>query len=176
MWVYAHANPAAPRSGEIYTSTWRPERKYWGTSLVPQSPNLHTALACPNPAWMLHMNTRQDTGAERDQETGLWFPADWKCAIRPHQQTQSRGLCPSGEALTTTQPLGTPSEGWDKLAAVWVLDCPLLGRNRRTHASQGLALWQLWRTISLHFRVKHGSGGAEGCMSSASAPTCSTSE
>lgn len=66
--VYAHANPAAPQSGEACTSTWRPERKCWDTSLVFQSPNLHTALAYLNPAWMLHMNMKQGTRAERGQE------------------------------------------------------------------------------------------------------------
>lgn len=94
------------------------------------------------------------------------------CAATPKQHRQSHVSCPSVPALTIQAPK-TPRRLKTlcaELADVRVLDCPLLGRHRRTHVNQGLH-WQLWRTISLLFRGKRGFGGAEGCRSSSSAPT-----
>lgn len=62
------------------------------------------------------------------------------CAVRLNQCRQSHVSCPSGQALTTQAPKTPRSlKTWcAELADVRVLDCPLLGRNRRTRVNQGL--------------------------------------
>lgn len=100
----------------------------------------------PGPAWVLRPHTRSGTSEQRgtgmrthDSHQGRAAGSE-KGALRTHQQRQSHVLCPSGQALTTQAP-DTPRtlKTWcAELADVWVPDCPLLGRNRRTHVSQGL--------------------------------------
>lgn len=135
-----------------------------GTVTPPRLSNPETSASQPALAWMLQVNTKGNgTPEQRGNRTqaydsqlrkGSWVEV---CCQTPPAKTEHVS-CPSVQAPTTLAS-DTPRRlktWWAELADVWVLDCPLLGRNRRTGVKSRTPLWLLWRTISLHFRMKCG--------------------